>query len=642
MALLAALGRAILGVAARSLITPVENAITTNATYKVNAMAPWILPAPEMSLHLLHAHRAGADVGFPAALFLAYGIDVTSSDWNDVFKVTAPNPSPELLMRALWAEKHGLDIRTIPEVKTMLAYQGIDVSKWGRIPEAIAFPLTWHEILDLYFRNLISMEQVYECFRSILISPQWDYFAPMFWSAAAVPGPSDLIRFMVREAFNEQIVRKYGYDEEYPEEIERWLRAQGMNYTLSEHPATWGAGGLFGGQVGGGTLEKDPHAGQAMDIHWGRIYWRAHWDLPSPTQAYQMLFRLRPEAAPRIAAQLGVDPDSIVTTINEVRDLLKIADYPKYWRDRLIAISYLPINRTDLKAIITEGVPDPVPPEERLQDLGYTKDDAKVVAGLFKRRATLTLANRGLLVSLREAMNMFADNLITKEELQGALEALDLDDKQKDMAIATALLRRKYRIRKAMIRYLVRAYVRSIISGIELREQLRALGLDNATIDEIIGLARLQRLSSSRRMAATGVLWDFQRGLRGFEQALEELVELGYVRHDARRMLRRAAVLRQEQILRQLQSYYRALQSEIRRIIAAQDRRRREIRRLMREQGLDEAKAAQEYERRLKEAEEEAKRRQKEFEKQAEGEAPETEEAEEEDENGEREEQSEE
>jgi len=137
------------------------------------------------------------------------------------------------------------------------------------------------------------------------------------------PSPTDFIRFSVRDVFKPDIVERYGYDtgwEETEKEIKEYAEKTGIT----------------------------------MDVL--RWYWRAHWELPSPTMAFEMLHRGLIER-------------------KDIETLLKIADYAPYWIDKIIGISYSPITRVDLRRLYHAGVID----EERLykgyKDLGYNEED---------------------------------------------------------------------------------------------------------------------------------------------------------------------------------------------------------------------------------------------------------------------------
>jgi len=141
------------------------------------------------------------------------------------------------------------------------------------------------------------------------------------------PSPTDFIRFSVRDVFKPDIVERYGYDtgwEETEKEIKEYAEKTGIRMEV---------------------------------LKW---YWRAHWELPSPTMAFEMLHRGLIEQ-------------------KDIEILLRIADYAPYWIDKIIGISYTPITRVDLRRLYQAGVID----EERLfkgyKDLGYNEEDAAAI-----------------------------------------------------------------------------------------------------------------------------------------------------------------------------------------------------------------------------------------------------------------------
>lgn len=141
------------------------------------------------------------------------------------------------------------------------------------------------------------------------------------------PSPTDFIRFSVRDVFKPDIVERYGYDTGW-EETEREIK------------------------------EYAEKTGITMDVL--KWYWRAHWELPSPTMAFEMLHRGLIEQ-------------------KDIETLLRIADYAPYWIDKIIGISYTPITRVDLRRLYQAGVID----EERLykgyKELGYNDENARAI-----------------------------------------------------------------------------------------------------------------------------------------------------------------------------------------------------------------------------------------------------------------------
>ena len=156
----------------------------------------------------------------------------------------------------------------------------------------------------------------------------------------AYPSPTDFIRFAVRDVFVEDKETKEALEAEFPEPIVPYAEKAGMS--------------------------KDV-------LMW---YWKAHWELPSVTQVFEMLHRLNPDVlAVRGEAykEMGLELDRLRTTKETVEFFLKQADYDKRWRQRLLAISYNPLTRVDLRRIYELGLIDDNELLARLMEVGIQR-----------------------------------------------------------------------------------------------------------------------------------------------------------------------------------------------------------------------------------------------------------------------------
>lgn len=134
------------------------------------------------------------------------------------------------------------------------------------------------------------------------------------------PSADDIVRFAVREVFNEEVVRRYGYDQDIPKEYLEWAKKLG----LSEEFA--------------------------------RMYWRAHWEIPSPTQAIELLSR-------------GIiDPEDFDT-------VLKIHDIAPWWRPRMLALAFDPYTRVDIRRMYELGILSDDDLLKAAKAVGYATED---------------------------------------------------------------------------------------------------------------------------------------------------------------------------------------------------------------------------------------------------------------------------
>ena len=143
-------------------------------------------------------------------------------------------------------------------------------------------------------------------------------------SSKPIPGANDLVRMAVREAFTDSIATKYGYDADYPA-------------AFPTNMALWG-----------------------FSPEWSKYYWRAKWELPSPGMGYDMLHRGIIDA----------------TTLDE---LLRVLDYPNYWREKLVKLSFNPLTRVDVRRMFKMGVVSRAQVKKTYTDLGYDAANAELL-----------------------------------------------------------------------------------------------------------------------------------------------------------------------------------------------------------------------------------------------------------------------
>jgi len=139
-----------------------------------------------------------------------------------------------------------------------------------------------------------------------------------------IPPPQDLITMAVRDVFNPERVAEFQQNEDFPEEFAFWAEQQGIS--------------------------RD----------WAEKYWQAHWVLPSVQMGYEMLHRR-------------------VIDEQQLRNLMSAQDIIPGWRDALIAISYSPYTRVDIRRMYDVGVLNEQQVFEAYQDIGYDKVKARTL-----------------------------------------------------------------------------------------------------------------------------------------------------------------------------------------------------------------------------------------------------------------------
>ena len=181
------------------------------------------------------------------------------------------------------------------------------------------------DIAALYSMNLRGLpggENLVERFKDLGYNPQdAEALADLKFY---IPPPQDLITMAVRDVFNPERVAEFKQDEDFPDEFAFWAEQQGIS--------------------------RD----------WAEKYWQAHWVLPSVQMGYEMLHRR-------------------VIDEQQLRNLMSAQDIIPGWRDALIAISYSPYTRVDIRRMYDVGVLNEQQVFEAYQDIGYDKVKARTL-----------------------------------------------------------------------------------------------------------------------------------------------------------------------------------------------------------------------------------------------------------------------
>lgn len=253
------------------------------------------------------------------------------------------------------------------------------------------------------------------------------------------PSADDIIRFAVREVFSEEVVRKYGYDQDIPKEYLEWAKKLG----LSEEFA--------------------------------KLYWRAHWEIPSPSQAIELLSR-------------GIiDPEDFDA-------VLKIHDIAPWWRPRMLALAFDPYTRVDIRRMYELGILSDEDLIKAAKAVGYaTEDDIKRLMSLIRDPEV----QRRLFVGSAEAYAAW-------------IKAEVLDPWRNDV-----------------IRAIRKAYVNGLISREKAKEYLISVGYNPKLVDTVLDMWEVAEALDALSDRVTELVESCRKGIIEVEAMVDELRRLG-------------------------------------------------------------------------------------------------------------------
>lgn len=338
---------------------------------------------------------------------------------------------------------------------------------------------SFEQAVEMLHRGIIDQGTFNGLLRALDYAPTWrDRLRRM---SERIPPISDMIRFAVREAYDDQQAAALGLDADFPAEFATEAALHGMNRERAEQ------------------------------------YWRAHWRMPSAQQGYRMLHR-----------GLITEP--------QLEALLRALDYPSVWRDRLRDIAYLVPGRVDLRRMFAAGVVDRAYVLAGYQRLGYTAADAEILTDFAVSSAA---GGEGAKQNTASEMLLeYETGFITEAQLREGLGALGYAGPALEREVNVSYARAVRTERARLVTALHRLYVARRMTEAQARERLASAGYADDATERIMPLWNAERDAAAPTLTAAQVRAAWRKGQYTEAEALDELDERGYTPDEARRFLR--------------------------------------------------------------------------------------------------------
>ena len=381
-------------------------------------------------------------------------------------------------------------------LESLLQLNGVCTDIHEPILNAKRSKLTPLDVVTLLRREKIGTDEAREKIRSQGYLDQGaleDFLA----TTEFTPGPSDIIRFMQRDVSDEKVVSKFGLDDEFN------AKFTGATARLAD----W----------------------QGVPEEYMKLYWRAHWDIPSPTQLYNFYQRLRDPAeipVPADARAIGVKPDPTTgprtdpanrITEDDVKTALAQQDILPYWQDKFLATAYLPLTRVDARRAYEIGVIGVSEIYESLIQNGYSPENASILTQFAKRDKDLKIPNQ-------EPFRLYRDGLSTRFDAERDMVSLGYDP-----ADLAPYFEKVDRARMVSARSLdsFRLYADGEATQAELENDLIDRNYTGDQIAEIVERGNTEIKRRTRNACIQGYRESFLRGDMDTEDAKNRLRDLG-------------------------------------------------------------------------------------------------------------------
>lgn len=314
-----------------------------------------------------------------------------------------------------------------------------------------------------------------------------------------LPAPQDLIRFAVREVYSPEQVTALDLDADFPEAILKDGKKVGVSEPILHQ------------------------------------FWQAHWELPSPTQLFEMHHRTttkRLDPTSEVVATVGGQPIYRVLSEESLKGALKANDIAPIWRDKFLEISNAPLTRVDVRRMYELGIISKDEVFTAYLDDGYSVENARRLADFVEAdvadnyrgasKATMLTGYRRGVVSRSDLMAYLA---AIKMPTQRALELVQAQD---EMALV--------QFQTEQVDNVKQRYLKGFIAEKDLIGDIAKLGLRAEVAAMNLVDWRNEKKGQEKRITLPNLSKAYRLGAISRERFIAELKERNY-REDEAEML---------------------------------------------------------------------------------------------------------
>jgi len=399
-------------------------------------------------------------------------------------------PSPNEATAAVLADTMGMD-----EWRCIIRGNNLRDDSYLKVADAMRRKLEPLQLILLRARGIISDVDYDKKMRQLGYTEPTD--RALCWDASKwLPGPTDIVRMMVRDTVDPNIVGRFGLDDDFDAK--------------------------YSGQL------KEFAKGQRVDDDVMRLYWRAHWNIPSPTQLFEFYqrFRSQPELFP------SGKPLEDVTQALEQQDIL-----PK-WIPAYLAATFRPLTRIDAKRSLELGTITEDQAVKAWGQLGYSDENAEKLVKLAVTNAKRTSVKH-------PAVKRLAKGELSEDQAKRIWQMEGVPERYYDDMVDRAGIEGNANRRKVCIASLKKRYFLGEFDETQVSSQLVGLGISALTAIEISAGFTCELRSRGRQIAAKELVgWYLDSVISPAELQLR-LLRLGYDNDDVVLILRQADLTRQ-------------------------------------------------------------------------------------------------
>ncbi len=346
--------------------------------------------------------------------------------------ILQPRPDIQSLLEAI---RRG--ILSSGDVRNELIRRGFSVQNAAVFDKLVNQLLGDEQLATAMFRDVLTSNQVVDGLQKLgYTASDAQTLLKIFEN---IPPLQDIIHMAVREAWRDDVAQKWQYDAEFPGVVSDYVKKLGYN------------------------------------PDWAKRYWRAHWELPSVTYGIEMVHR-------------GIiSPD-------EFKDLLRIADFPSGWRDRMLKAVYSPFTRVDTRRMYKLGVLNLDQIVTAYKDIGYDDWHAQKLAEFtvkYESADSEDKTDQYKQLSLSQIEKAYLKGLLPLADYRARLIDLKYEPSEADLIVSLSDLKRTIETtpdftkeyQDDMKEIIERSYAKSMIDLSTAKNYLSELGVNPQEVD---------------------------------------------------------------------------------------------------------------------------------------------------------------
>jgi hypothetical protein len=336
-----------------------------------------------------------------------------------------------------------------------------------------------------------------------------------------VPQAPDIVRFMVRDVFDPDTVKKYGLDDEFTDKYTDKAKQLGFAAGLSDDTA--------------------------------RYEWMSHWKVPSDTSLYTMVHYLNPNRPEVVEWDKATDNGTNTEAVNiigdrpptftedDLRYALKVNDNLPTFVDKLVAIQYRPITNTDAARMHELGYIDDDQLKWAFVKNGYTEADSTQLVGFYKAQQSKRLSNDTGIWTGRKILAMYKQGIINEDTADNMLSLKFVNPAIRSSILDAANSERAAEVKLTQMKSLKNKFLFGYYDEEDLGDRLDALGIDTPKKLQLMDEWIAQRDGRMKEPKVAMLCEWFTNGFITYDNYFNRLRNLGYTIEDAQNIAQTCA-----------------------------------------------------------------------------------------------------